>query len=86
MTVTDWIERRVRFKLVPVCHRRDVILPLEIAGFLGADLLPGDAKVRIEINRIRNVPAVQAAHDGCGHIPVVAFAVRGKTLRIERES
>ena len=39
-----------------------------------------------EINRIGNVPAIQSAGHRRIHIPIRALAMRGETLRIERET
>ena len=42
--VADWGEWLVWFALVPVGDRGHVVLSFEVAGFLGADLLPFDAQ------------------------------------------
>lgn len=56
--VADWGECLVWFALVPVGDRGHVVLSFEDAGFLGADLLPFDAQVSLEVDRVGDVPTV----------------------------
>ena len=56
--VADWGEWLVWFALVPVGDRGHVVLSFEVAGFLGADLLPLDAQVSLEVDRVGDVPTV----------------------------
>ena len=58
MPVTDRLEWRVRLELIPVGHRGDIVLAFEIAGLLSADLLPFNAQIGIEIDRIGDMPTV----------------------------
>ena len=76
----------MRLELIPVRDGSDVVLTLEIAALLSTDLLPFHTQIMFEINRIGNVPAIQSAGHRRIHIPIRALAMRGETLRIERET
>ena len=58
MAIANRIERSMRLKLIPVRDGSDVVLTLEIATLLSADLLPFHTQIMLEINRIGNVPAI----------------------------
>ena len=76
----------MRLELIPVRDGSDVVLTLEIAALLSTDLLPFHTQIMFEINRIGNMPAIQSAGHRRIHIPIRALAMRGETLRIERET
>ena len=49
----------VRFNLVPVCHRRKIVLQREIPAFaFPTQALYGYSKILLETNRIRDMPPV----------------------------